>query len=86
GGALVVAHGHDDSALLGCQMFVDSRHGGTLQQKVLHLVFENTQRTHAIEHTHANTQVERLRSGYSTALCRSALSQWDRCERAAMAT
>ncbi|WP_223149364.1 hypothetical protein, partial [Pseudoduganella aquatica] len=42
GGALVVAHGHDDSALLGCQMFVDSRHGGTLQQKVLHLVFENT--------------------------------------------
>ncbi|WP_223149336.1 hypothetical protein, partial [Pseudoduganella aquatica] len=45
GGALVVAHGHDDSALLGCQMFVDSRHGGTLQQKVLHLVFENTGNT-----------------------------------------
>lgn len=40
-GAQVVAHGHDDCALLGSQMFVDFRHGGTLQEKVLHLVFEN---------------------------------------------
>jgi hypothetical protein len=39
--AQVGAHGHDDGPLLGCQMFVDFRHGGTLQQKVLHLVFEN---------------------------------------------
>jgi hypothetical protein len=38
------AHGHDDGALLGSQMLVDFRHGGTLQQKVLHLVFENAQR------------------------------------------
>jgi hypothetical protein len=40
-GALVVAHGHDNGALLAGQMFVVFRHGGTLQQKVLHLVFEN---------------------------------------------
>lgn len=32
-GAQVVAHGHDDGALLGSQMFVISRHGGTLQQR-----------------------------------------------------
>jgi hypothetical protein len=36
-----VAHGHDNGALLGGQMFVVFRHGGTLQQEVLHLVFEN---------------------------------------------
>ncbi|HZV64976.1 MAG TPA: hypothetical protein VFG03_08735, partial [Telluria sp.] len=41
GGAQVGAHGHDNGALLGSQMFVNSRHGGTLQEKVLHLVFEN---------------------------------------------
>ena len=41
GRAQVGAHGHDDGALLGCQMLVDFRHGGTLQQRVLHLVFEN---------------------------------------------
>jgi hypothetical protein len=41
GRAQVGAHGHDDGALLGGQMLVDFRHGGTLQQKVLHLVFEN---------------------------------------------
>ena len=41
GGAKVGAHGHDNGALLGSQMFVDFRHGGTLQEKVLHLVFEN---------------------------------------------
>ncbi|MET3135432.1 hypothetical protein AAKU55_005742, partial [Oxalobacteraceae bacterium GrIS 1.11] len=28
-------------ALLSSQMFVNFRHGGTLQEKVLHLVFEN---------------------------------------------
>ena len=33
GGAQVGAHCHDDGALLGGQMFVDFRHGGTLQQK-----------------------------------------------------
>ena len=41
GGAQVGAHGHDNGALLGGQMLVDFRHGGTLQQKVFHLVFEN---------------------------------------------
>ncbi|MET3133292.1 hypothetical protein AAKU55_003582, partial [Oxalobacteraceae bacterium GrIS 1.11] len=30
-----------DGALLSSQMFVNFRHGGTLQEKVLHLVFEN---------------------------------------------
>ena len=30
GGAQVGAHGHDNGALLGGQMFVDFRHGGTL--------------------------------------------------------
>jgi len=40
--AQVVAHGLDDCALLGDEMFVDFRRGGPLQQKVLHLVFENT--------------------------------------------
>uniref|UniRef100_UPI003CF41911 hypothetical protein n=1 Tax=Massilia sp. TWP1-3-3 TaxID=2804573 RepID=UPI003CF41911 len=42
---LVGAHGHDDGALLSSQMFVDFCHGGTLQQKVLHLVFENAHGT-----------------------------------------
>ena len=41
GGAQVGAHGHDDGALLGGQMLVDFWHGSTLQQRVLHLVFEN---------------------------------------------
>jgi len=36
-----VAHGCDDCALLGGEMLVDFRCGGTLRQKVLHLVFEN---------------------------------------------
>ena len=35
------AHGNENGALLSNQMFVDFRHGGILQQKVLHLVFEN---------------------------------------------
>lgn len=33
GGALIGAHDHDDCALLGGQMFVDFRHGGTLQER-----------------------------------------------------
>ncbi|MDQ2821898.1 MAG: hypothetical protein M3Y65_16150, partial [Pseudomonadota bacterium] len=33
GGTLVGAHGHDDCALLGGQVFVDFRHGGTLQER-----------------------------------------------------
>lgn len=32
-GARIVAHGHDNGALLGGQMFVDFRHGGTLQER-----------------------------------------------------
>ena len=40
-GTLGVAHGRDDCALLGGEMLVDFRCGGTLQQKVLHLLFEN---------------------------------------------
>lgn len=36
-----VAHGRDDCALLGGEMLVDFRRGGTLLQKVWHLVFEN---------------------------------------------
>ena len=41
GRAQVGPHGHDDSALQGGQMLVDFWHGSTLQERVLHLVFEN---------------------------------------------
>ena len=39
GGVQVGAHGHDDGALLGSQMFVDFRLGGTLQQEGVALGF-----------------------------------------------
>jgi len=38
--ALVVAHGHHDGTLLRRQMGIDSGYGGTLQERVLHLVLE----------------------------------------------
>jgi hypothetical protein len=38
--ALVVAHGHHDGTLLCRQMGIDSRHGSTLQERLLHLVLE----------------------------------------------
>lgn len=40
-GVQIIAHGHDGYALLGGNMLLDFRHGGTLQQKVLYLFFEN---------------------------------------------
>jgi succinoglycan biosynthesis protein ExoH len=39
---LAVAHGHDDGAFLCRQVSINSWHRGTLQQRVLHLVFEAT--------------------------------------------